>query len=70
VHGWMHAWLGVLPHPFFAVSGSDGSFTIKGLPPGSYTVEAWQEKYGTQSQEVVFTGADMKNINFTYKATP
>src|SRR6266568_1898821 len=40
VHGWMHAWLGVLPHPFFGVSGGDGSFTVKGLPPGTYTIEA------------------------------
>src|SRR5881628_2750829 len=38
VHGWMHAWLGVLPHSFFGVSGSDGSFAIKGLPPGTYTI--------------------------------
>src|SRR5439155_543634 len=43
VHGWMHAWLGVLPHPFYAVSGADGSFSIKGLPPGTYTIEGWHE---------------------------
>src|SRR2546427_5002878 len=35
VHGWMHAWVGVLPHPFFGVSGTDGSYTIRGLPPGT-----------------------------------
>src|SRR5882757_8548341 len=38
VHGWMHAYLGVRPDPFFAVTGPDGSFSIKGLPPGSYTI--------------------------------
>src|SRR5437899_2822057 len=41
-HGWMNAYVGVLPHPFFAVTGADGGFSIKGLPPGTYTIEAWQ----------------------------
>jgi plastocyanin len=45
-HPWMKAYVGVLSHPFFAVSGEDGSFEIKGVPPGTYTVVAWQEKYG------------------------
>ena len=52
VHGWMSAYAGVVSHPFFAVSGADGSFTIKGLPPGSYTIEAWHERLGTQTQKV------------------
>src|SRR2546427_792907 len=52
VHGWMHAWLGVLPHPFFSVSGADGSFTLAGLPPGTYTIEAWHEK---TRAEVIWT---------------
>ena len=68
VHGWMHAWLGVLPHPFFAVSGSDGSFTIKGLPPGTYTVEAWQEKYGTRTATVTVAGSETKTADFTFAA--
>ncbi len=42
-HPWMKAYIGVLKHPFFAVSGEDGSFTIKGVPPGTYTVAAWHE---------------------------
>ena len=46
VHGWMNAYVGVLDHPFFAVTGEDGKFTLKGLPPGTYTVEAWHEKLG------------------------
>ena len=64
----MHAWLGVLPHPFFAVSGSDGSFTIKGLPPGTYTVEAWQEKYGTRTATVTVAGSETKTADFTFAA--
>jgi Carboxypeptidase regulatory-like domain len=51
-HPWMTAWLGVLSHPFYAVSGADGSFTIKGLPPGDYELEAWHEKYGARTVKV------------------
>jgi len=42
-HPWMKSYVGVLKHPFFAVSAADGSFTIKGVPPGTYTVAAWHE---------------------------
>ena len=49
-HPWMKAYVGVLRHPFFAVSGEDGSFTIKGVPPGKYTVVAWHEG-GTNGTE-------------------
>ncbi len=68
VHGWMNAFLGVLPHPFFATTGADGSFTIKGLPPGTYTIEAWHEKYGTQTATVTVTGAETKTQDFTFAA--
>src|SRR5438477_8032387 len=66
VHGWMHAWLGVLPHPFYAVSGADGGFAIKGLPPGTYTIEAWHEKYGTQTASVTVAGSETKTQAFTF----
>ena len=66
VHGWMHAWLGVLPHPFYAVTGSDGSFSLKGLPPGTYTIEAWHEKYGTQTATVTVTAGAPKTADFTF----
>jgi plastocyanin len=68
VHGWMHAFIGVLPHPFFASTGADGSFSIKGLPAGTYTIEAWHEKYGTQTAKVTVTGSDTKTADFTYTA--
>jgi YVTN family beta-propeller protein len=48
----MHAFIGVLDHPYFAVSKDDGSFEIKNLPPGTYTIGVWQEKLGTQEQQV------------------
>jgi len=41
VHGWMAAYCGVLSHPFFAVTAADGTYTIKNLPAGTYTIEAW-----------------------------
>jgi len=68
VHGWMHAWLGVLPHPFFSVSGADGSFTLAGLPPGTYTIEAWHEKYGTQTATVTVAGSEAKTADFSFAA--
>jgi carboxypeptidase family protein len=68
VHGWMHAWLAVLPHPFFSVTGADGRFAIKGLPPGTYTIEAWQEKYGTQTSSVTVTRAESKTSDFSFTA--
>jgi plastocyanin len=68
VHGWMHAYAGVRPDPFFAVSGPDGSFSIKGLPPGTYTIEAWHEKFGTQTATVTIAGTESKTANFTFAA--
>lgn len=52
VHGWMEAYIGVQDHPYFAVTGEDGSFEIANLPPGDYVVEAWHERYGTQTMDV------------------
>jgi len=66
VHGWMHAWVGVLPHPFFATSDSTGSFSLKNLPAGTYTIEAWHEKLGTQQQTVTVGAGETKTIDFTF----
>ena len=66
VHSWMHAYVGVLPHPFFATSGADGSFSIKNLPPGTYTIEAWHEKLGTQTQNVTIGAGETKTADFTF----
>jgi hypothetical protein len=68
VHPWMGAYVGVLEHPFYGVSGEDGTFELKNLPPGQYTVEAWHEKYGSQSQAVTVGSPDeTKEIGFSYK---
>ena len=65
VHGWMNAFVGVLDHPYFAVTGADGKFSLKGLPPGTYTIEAWHEKYGAQTATVTVT-AGPKTADFTF----
>ena len=51
VHPWMRSYIAVLKHPFYAVTGEEGTFELKGLPPGEYVVAAWHEKYGTQRTE-------------------
>jgi plastocyanin len=69
VHGWMNAWVGVLDHPFYAVTGADGAFSLKGLPPGTYTVEAWHERLGAQTQRVTIGAKETHDVAFTFKPT-
>jgi plastocyanin len=68
VHGWMNAYVGVLPHPFFSTSGKDGAFTISNLPPGTYEIEAWHEKLGTQKSTVTVGAGETKTTDFTFSA--
>jgi Protein of unknown function (DUF2012). len=65
VHPWMRAYLGVVRHPFFAVTGQDGTFSIAGLPPGKYTLEVWHERYGRQHTEVTVAAKEKKAVDFT-----
>ena len=67
VHKWMNAWVGVLEHPFYAISGKGGTFALAGLPPGTYTIEAWHEKLGTQTQMVTIGAKESKTITFAFK---
>lgn len=66
VHPWMNAYIGVVPHPFFAVTGEDGTFKIENLPAGKYTLEAWQEKYGAQTQEITVDDSGNATVDFSY----
>ncbi len=66
VHPWMNAYMGVFNHPFYAVTDDTGNFSIKGLPAGEYTIEAWQEKYGTQTMKVTVGATDKKTVDFKY----
>jgi len=67
VHKWMGAFIGIVDHPFFAVTGADGAFSLKGLPPGTYTVEAVHEKLGRQTQTVTIGEKETKDVAFTFK---
>jgi plastocyanin len=68
VHGWMNAYVGVLPHPYYAVTDKSGKFELKSLPPGTYTIEAWHEKLGTQTASVTLGPKESKDITFGFKA--
>ena len=66
VHGWMHAFAGVLPHPFFATTGSDGTFAITNLPAGTYTIEAWHDSFGAATASVTVHEGETASAVFTY----
>ena len=67
VHPWMKSYINVVSHPFFAVTGEDGSFTIKGLPPGTYTIEVLHEKLPAQEQQITVGAKESKTVDFTLK---
>lgn len=67
IHPWMHGWFVVVKGPY-GMTGNDGSYTIKNVPPGSYTVTAWQEEYGTQTAKVTVAGGAAAKADFTFKA--
>lgn len=68
VHSWMTAYIGVMATPFFGVTSADGTFDLKGLPPGTYTLAAWHEKYGTQTQKITIGDHQTQNATFTFSA--
>lgn len=68
VHGWMNAYIGVLPHPYYSVTGEDGTFELSPLPPGDYVIEAWHEEYGTQTMDVTVGEQETSEIEFTFSA--
>jgi hypothetical protein len=70
VHSWMTAYIAVLDHPFFAVTGDGGTFTIPKLPAGEYVIEAWHEKFGTRQQTVTVAGDETKTIAFEFASLP
>ena len=65
VHGWMQSYVCVFKNPFFAVTGEDGKFELK-LPPGTYTIEAWHPKWGTQTAKVTVADGATGEANFTF----
>lgn len=69
VHGWMNAYIGVLDHPYHSVSNGSGAFDLSTLPPGDYVIEAWHERYGTQTQNVTVTTGETAEVTFTFSAS-
>lgn len=67
LHPWMHGWFVVIKGPY-ATTDSDGNYTIENVPPGNYTVTAWQEEYGTQTQKVTVAVGRPGAADFTFKA--
>jgi plastocyanin len=66
VHKWMLGYIGVATHPYFDVTRGEGTFTLRNVPAGTYTVEAWHERYGRYAKEVAVTDGGTATLDFTY----
>jgi hypothetical protein len=64
----MSCYLGVVPHPYYAVSGEEGKFSLNRLPAGEFLIEAWHEKFGSQVQRVLLEDGESKSLTFTFSA--
>ncbi len=67
VHPWMKGYVAVFKHPYFAVTDKNGSFDLNDLPPGTYTITAWQEKLGTLNQKITIGAGEAKTLDFSFK---
>lgn len=68
IHPWMRAFLGVYDHPYFMVTGADGTFTLRDVSPGTYTLEAWHERFGTKTATVTLGAHETKTVTFSFGA--
>ncbi|HET7184462.1 MAG TPA: carboxypeptidase regulatory-like domain-containing protein [Terriglobales bacterium] len=66
-HPWMKMYINVVKSPYFAVTDKDGKYTLKGLPPGTYTIAVVHEKLGTETQQVTVGAKESKTVDFTMK---
>lgn len=69
IHNWMTIYVGVMSHPYFAVSGADGTFTIADVPPGHYELEVWHERYGPKTQTIDVVAGQTSALEFSYDGT-
>lgn len=70
IHPWMHGYFAVLATSNYAVTGPEGTFSLRGLAPGHYTVTAWHERFGTQTHDVTITGGETATVGFVFRALP
>ena len=68
VHPWMRGYIAVFKHPYFSVTGGNGSFNLRGLTPGTYTIKAWHEKLGTSTQTITIGASETKEVDFVFKS--
>jgi len=68
LHPWMKVYVAVFSHPYFQVTGQDGSFSLKNVPPGTYTLTAWHEHYGTSEQTVTLAPKGEQTVTISFKA--
>jgi hypothetical protein len=66
IHFWMSGYVHVFPHPFFTITGDDGSYVISGIPPGTYTLICWHETLKTKTQSVTLKAGEVKQIDFEF----
>ena len=67
LHRWMRAYANVVTNPFFAVTGANGAFELRGLPAGTFTIEAWHEEFGRQTQQVTISeGSPSSTVAFSF----
>ncbi len=69
VHPWMRAFVFVFDHPYYSVTATEGKFALNDLPPGTYVIEAWHERFGTQDQMVTIGPRESKTISFRFKSS-
>ncbi len=70
IHPWMRAYLFVFAHPYFEITPETGEFALKNLPPGAYTIEAWQEKFGAQDETITLGPKESKSLDFVFHWPP
>ena len=66
VHPWMKSYVGVVAHPYFIVTGAEGTFELKDVPPGDYVIEVWHEKFGVTEQQVTVGASESKEVSFSF----
>lgn len=69
MHPWMRFYLAVIDHPYFQVTGKDGQFALRNVPPGTYTLTAWHETFGTKKQTIVVQPHQEQTVSITFKDT-